>query len=157
VVLVLPSGGGGPSVVEAAELSQLPATQASVPVDPANPKLLQASGDGVQFPNLKGEFGWREAGARGDELGGRGTNTVFYERGGKRIGYTIVSGEKLNWPKGSAIKTVNGVELRSTSEGPQQIVTWLRGGHTCVLSGKGVGSQELEALASWKGEGTIPF
>ena len=91
-VLVLPTGSGGPSVVEAAQLSELPATQASVPVDPANPKLLAASGDGIPFPNFEGEFGYREAGARSDELDGRQAKTVFYERGGKRIGYPSEGG-----------------------------------------------------------------
>ena len=156
-VLVLPSNSGGPSVVEAAQLSDLPATQASVPVDPANPKLLAASGDGVPFPNLEKMFGWRQAGARGDELDDRGTNTVFYERAGKRIGYTIVSGKAIAWPKDARKTTVNGVLLRSTAEGPRQIVTWLRNGRTCVMSGKGVSDAELSELASWKGEGSVPF
>jgi hypothetical protein len=156
-VLVLPTGSGGPSVVEAAQLSDLPATQASVPVDPSNPKLLAASGDGVPFPNFEGEFGYREAGARSDELDGRETKTVYYERGGKRIGYTIVSGEALPWP-GDARKTeLNGVELRSTADGEKRIVTWLRDGRTCVLSGNEVSDAELLELASWKGEGSVPF
>jgi hypothetical protein len=156
-VLVLPSGGGGPSVVEAAELSQLPATQASVPVDPANPKLLAASGAGVPFPNLAEMFGWRQAGARSDELDGRETRTVFYERGAKRIGYTIVSGEAIAWPKGSHKTDINGVLLRSTADGQREVITWLRDGHTCVMSGKNVSVTELSGLASWKGEGSVPF
>jgi hypothetical protein len=156
-VLVLPSNAGGPSVVEAAQLSDLPATQASVPVDPANPKLLAAAGDGVPFPNLAAMFGWRQAGARSDELDGRDTKTVFYERDGKRIGYTIVSGNAIAWPKDARKTNVNGVLLRSTADGPRQIVTWLRDGRTCVMSGKGVSDAELSELASWKGEGSVPF
>jgi hypothetical protein len=156
-VLVLPSGSGGPSVVEAAQLSDLPATQASVPVDPSNAKLLAASGDGVPFPNLEGEFGYREAGARSDELDGRDAKTVFYESGGKRIGYTIVSGNAIDAPKGAAKHELNGVALSSTADGPMRIVTWLRGGRTCVLSGRGVSTEELLQLASWKGEGSVPF
>jgi hypothetical protein len=156
-LLVLPTGSGGPSVVEAAQLSDLPATQDSVPVDRSNPKLLAASGDGVPFPNLAGEFGYREAGARSDELDGRETKTVFYERGGKRIGYTIVSGKAIDPPDGAAKTELNGVALASTSDGPKRIVTWLRGGRTCVLSGDGVSTAELLELASWKGEGSVPF
>jgi hypothetical protein len=155
--LVLPTGSGGPSVVEAAQLSDLPPTQASVPVDPSNPKLLAAAGDGVPFPNLEGEFGYREAGARSDELDGRETKTVFYRRGGKRIGYTIVSGKAIDPPDGAAKHQLNGVDLSATDDGPKRIVTWLRGGRTCVLSGNGVSTAELLALASWKGEGSVPF
>jgi hypothetical protein len=156
-VLVLPTGSGGPTVVEAAQLSDLPATQASVPVDPANPKLLAASGDGVPFPNLEGEFGYREAGARSDELDGRQAKTVFYERGGKRIGYTIVSGKAIDPPEGAAKHELNGVALSSTDDGPERIVTWLRDGRTCVMSGNKVSTAELLELASWKGEGSVPF
>jgi hypothetical protein len=157
-LVVLPSGGGDPSVAQAAELSRLPATTATVPVDPANPNLLVENSEGVPFPNLKDEFGWREDGSRGDELEDRQTKTVFYERDGKRIGYTIISGEAVEWPEGAPRTTVNEVDLATTASADgQQIVTWRRGGHTCVLSGEGVGSEELLALAAWKGEGTIPF
>jgi hypothetical protein len=156
-VLALPSDTGGPTVVEAAQLSNRPAEQPSVPVDPANPKLLAATSDGVPFPNFAEQFGWREAGARSDELDGREAKTVFYERGGRRIGYTIVSGETIPWPTGAQKTDLNGVELRSTADGQHQIVNWRRDGRTCVLSGSGVTTKELLTLASWKGEGSVPF
>jgi hypothetical protein len=155
--LVLPTGSGGPSVVEASQLSDLPAAQASVPVDRSNPKLLDAAGDGVPFPNLAAEFAWREAGARSDELDGRETTTVFYERDGRRIGYTIVSGKAIDPPDEAAKHQVNGVALSSTADGAKRIVTWLRGGRTCVMSGDKVSTAELLELASWKGEGSVPF
>ena len=156
-VLILPSGAGGPTVVEASRLAELPASVPTVPVDPANPKLLASSVDGVPFPSLEGEFGWRQAGERSDELDGRDTKTVFYERRGQRIGYTILSGDAIDPPEGSTPTTVNDVALNSTSEGGREIVTWLREGRTCVLSGEGVSREQLLELASWKGEGAVPF
>jgi hypothetical protein len=40
--------------------------------------------------------------------------------------------------------------------GARTIVTWRRGGHTCVLSGpRGVASDRLLALASWSGSDTV--
>jgi hypothetical protein len=156
-VLVLPAGEGGPSVVEAAQLSDLPATEATVAVDSSNPKLLAASEEGVPFPNLEGEFGYSEAGARSDEIDGRESTTVFYERGGKRIGYTIISGDAIDPPEGSAKHELNGVALSSADDGSKRIVTWLREGRTCVLSGDGVSTEQLLELASWKGEGSVPF
>jgi hypothetical protein len=156
-VLVLPSDAGGPTVVEAAQLSERPATEATVPVDPADAKLLATASDGVPFPNLVTEFGWREAGARSDQLDGRQTKTVFYERGGKRIGYTIVSGKAIAWPKNARRTDINDVAFRTTADGPLEIVTWLRQGRTCVLSGKGVSAEELQMLGSWKGTGSVPF
>ncbi|HEX2359309.1 MAG TPA: hypothetical protein VHH72_05800 [Solirubrobacterales bacterium] len=157
VVLILPSGAGDPTVVEASRLSELPATESAVPVDPANPKLLASGLDGVPFPNLEGEFGWRQAGERSDELDGRDTKTVFYERGGQRIGYTILSGDAIDPPAGSTSTTLNDVALDSTSEDGREIVTWLREGRTCVLSGESVSRGELLELAAWKGEGAVPF
>jgi anti-sigma factor RsiW len=156
-ILVLPSGAGGPTVVEAANLSDLPAQQASVPVDAQNPKLLDAAVEGVPFPNLHAEFVWQEAGKRSDELDGRQTVTVFYEREGQRVGYTIVSGDAIDPPAGSRATTQNGVELHTSTENGQAVVTWLRGGRTCVISGKGVSAKDLREVASWKGDGAVPF
>jgi hypothetical protein len=157
VVLIAPSGGGGPTVVQAAELSDLPAMDASVPVDPANAKLLDASVDGVPFPNLHAEFAWQEAGSRSDELEGRRTRTVFYEREGQRVGYTILSGEPIGPPDGARPSVQNGVRLNTVTDDGQAIVTWLREGRTCVVSGKGVSAKDLRDVASWKGDGAVPF
>ena len=156
-VLVLPSGSGGPSIVEAAKLNQLPATNPSTPPDPADPRLLQASAEGLPYPNLNIEFGWRPSGQRQDEIEGRDATTVFYERNGKRIGYTILSGEGIAPPENSTPTTLNDVKLSSLADGGQEIVTWWRDGKTCVLSGEGVSKQELLTLASWKGDGAVPF
>lgn len=157
VVLALPSDSSGPSVAATAMLSDRPATQATVAVDEANPKLLAASNQGVPFPNLAEQFGWQQAGSRSDELDGRETKTVFYERGGQRIGYTIITGNPISPPKDASGVNLNGVALHTTADGTRQIVTWMRGGKTCVLSGKGVSTRDLLALASWKGEGSVPF
>lgn len=155
--LVLPSGTGGPTVVEAAQLAELPATQPGAAVNPANPAVLAEEVEGVPFPNLRPEFGWRPAGTRADELDGRDTRTVFYERRGERIGYTIVAGDAIDPPEDSTPSTVNEVDLSSLAEDGREIVTWLRGGRTCVLSGEGVSAAELRELAAWKGEGAVPF
>ena len=157
LALVVPSGSGGPTVVEAAQLSGLPATQASVPVDPANPKLLAANVAGVPFPNLHKEFVWHQAGARSDDLEGRRTKTVFYERAGQRIGYTILSGDPIDPPGGARQSVENGVPLSTAKGRADAIVTWLRSGHTCVLSGSGVSAKDLREVAAWKGDGAVPF
>jgi hypothetical protein len=157
LALVVPSGSGGPTVVEAAQLSDLPATQASVPVDPANPKLLAASVAGVPFPNLHAEFVWHQAGSRSDDLHGRRTKTVFYRRAGQRIGYTILPGDPVHPPEGARQSVQNGVRLSTVRRKSGAIVTWLRGGRTCVLSGSGVSAKDLREVASWKGDGAVPF
>jgi hypothetical protein len=155
-VLLLPSAGGGPTVPEAAGLHQRPPT-AAVAVDPSNPKLLAAEVEGVPFPNWSKEFGWRQDGSRMDPLDGRRAETVFYERGRRRVAYTIVSGEGIAPPADSREARVNGVRLHSFSEGDRRVVTWWRDGRTCVLSASGVDERTLLTLASWKGDGAVPF
>ena len=158
VTLVLPSGGaGGPTVVEASELSALPAEAPAPPVDDENPKLLEAAQSGGPFPNLEGEFGWRAVGSRQDEIEGRDATTVFYEQDGRRVGYTIVSGDSIDPPGDAVPTTLNDVDLDSLSEGERQIVTWLREDKTCVIAGDDVSDATLLELASWKGEGDVPF
>jgi hypothetical protein len=155
-VLLLPAGGGNPTVVEAARLSTKPPAE-SVAVDSSNSKLLAADVEGVPFPNWRGEFGWRPDGARSDRLGDRTARTVFYEHDGRRVAYTIVSGEGIHAPPSSRPATRNGVHLHSLAEGGRQVVTWWRDGRTCVLSSADVGDRKLIALATWKGDGAVPF
>ena len=103
------------------------------------------------------EFGWREAGARSDQLDGRTAKTVFYRRGERRLAYSIVSGDGIRAPTRSHLTRLNGVNLHSFESGGRRVVTWWRGGRTCVLSGSDVSEHEMLTLASWKGDGAVPF
>jgi anti-sigma factor RsiW len=154
VALVLPLG-AGLTVEDTLAAATRPIDSPAMP-DPRNDKLLREQVDGVRFPNFAGKFGWRAVGVRVDELDGRDMRTVFYERGGERIAYTIVAGEQLEWP--DVEPTVrDGVKLRPFDEEGREVVTWLRGGQTCVLSGDGVSSATLMELAAWKGMGSVKF
>jgi hypothetical protein len=156
LTLLVTSGGSGPTVPEAAGLAQRPPT-GSVGVDYSNPKLLAAEVEGVPFPNWTGEFDWRQAGTRTDRLDDRLAKTVFYRHAGRRIAYTIVSGEGIPAPTDSHLAELNGVNLHSFSAQGRRVVTWWRQGRTCVLSSSNVGDRELLKLASWKGDGAVPF
>jgi hypothetical protein len=157
-VLVLPGGhSGAPTVAETADLAQRGPSAPAPPQQRREPNLLAASVAGVPFPDYRAMFGWRASGARADDLDGRATRTVFYDREGRRIAYTIVSGAKLDWPANAPRTSREGVQLRYLRSGATNVVTWLRGDHTCVLSGTGVARGELLELAAWKGKGTIPF
>ena len=112
---------------------------------------------GVAFPNYVAKFGWRAAGARADTLDGRATRTVFYDRGARRIAYTIVSGRALPAPDGARRAVREGTELRFAARAGTTLVTWVRGGRTCVLSGRDVPTRELLDLAGWKGQGAVAF
>jgi anti-sigma factor RsiW len=158
LVLVLPGAlSAGPSVAEAAALGEKPPTQAAPGGMPGAPQLLNAEVDAVPFPNYAAKFGWKPVGARQDDPSGRGTTTVFYEKGGRRIAYTIVSGDALDPPSDTRTTTRSGVEFRHFRNSGRTVVTWERDGQTCVLSGKAVRSSELLTLADWRGKGAIPF
>jgi anti-sigma factor RsiW len=155
-VLILPIGSESPTVPEAARLAELPPTEA-VAVDPSSPKLLAANVEGVPFPNWSKQFDWHQAGIRSDPLGDRHAKTVLYEHNGKRLAYTIVSGKGIVAPSDATTTRRNGVNLHLFDEQGRRVVTWWRDGRTCVLSGSQVGDRELLKLASWKGDGAVPF
>jgi hypothetical protein len=155
-ILALPTGSGGPTVVEAARLAERPPA-GPVSVQPSNPKLLAAQVEGVPFPNWSKEFGWRQVGTRSDQLGDRRARTVLYEHDGKRIAYTIVSGDGIAAPSDASTTNRNGVTLHALADRGRRVVTWWRDGRTCVLSASNVGDRELLKLASWKGDGAVPF
>jgi hypothetical protein len=152
VIAVGLSGGGGspPSVDRASALTLLPAKAAPPPENPGNHTQLTASVDDVPFPYWSEHFGWHSTGARTDRIAGRTITTVFYENSrGQRVGYAIVSGAAPKRPAGSTIALRNGTPYWTISRNGVKIVTWLRGGHLCVVSGRGVTSATLLRLASW--------
>jgi hypothetical protein len=157
LALVLPGGAGGPTVVEAAELADRPAAAPAPGPDPSEPALLDARAAGLAFPSWAKEFGWRATGRRVDELDGRRAVTVFYEKEGRRIGYTIISGERIDPPDEARRAVREDTVLYGLSSDGRVIVTWLRDGVTCVLSGSGVEPDVLLDLASWKGKGAVQF
>ncbi len=111
---------------------------------------LAVAVDGVPFPYWKDRFGWRSTGARSDRIGGRSVTTVFYTNGsGQRIGYAILSGTPAPRISGGAIAWRGGVPYRLLTSNGAAVVTWLRNGHLCVVSGHGVASATLLRLASW--------
>jgi hypothetical protein len=148
--------GGSPGIEDVAAAAERPPGTAVAPV-PAASKVLRERVEDVPFPNYAGKFGWRAAGTRTDEIGGRETRTVFYEKGGRRIAYTVVAGEALEQPGDAAQATREGTPLRSLRSDGRDVVTWRRSGQTCVLSAEDVPRAELLELAAWKGMGAVAF
>jgi hypothetical protein len=128
----------------------LPAPAESV----AHHTQLAAAVDGVSFPYWGGRLGWRSVGARSDRIDGRAVTTVFYvDARGRRIGYAILAGTPAPRIGGGMIAWRGGVPYRLLTENGASVVTWLRGGHLCVVSGHGVQSATLLRLASWSDRG----
>jgi anti-sigma factor RsiW len=156
LALVLTGGPSGPTVADAARLAATP------PSEPAPHRLdhsrskLAVRVDGVTFPDLARAYGWRPVGVRRGEVNGRAATVVYYEKGGKRIGYVILAGSALPSPSGAQSVERRGVPFKTLEVGGHPTVTWKRLGHTCVLTGATSRSQLL-ALASWRGGGTLRY
>ncbi len=148
------SGGGssGLNVQQAAALALSPATTSAPAESTTHRAQLAVSVDGIPFPYWKERFGWRSTGARSDRLAGRAVTTVFYaDPQGRRIGYAIVSGRAPATSGGSTVRRW-GVSYRLLAHDGATVVTWRRGGHLCVVAGRGVGAGALLSLARWGGE-----
>jgi hypothetical protein len=153
VAIVLGSGGGGSSGLrprEAFALTLQAPTQAAPRESPNNHAQLAEGVEGVSFPYWGRRLGWRPVGARSDRLAGRTVTTVFYaDSRGRRIGYAIVGGSPAPRPTGGRVRWRSGTPYRLLSENGVPVVSWMRGGHLCVVSGRGVGTATLLRLASW--------
>ena len=47
--------------------------------------------------------------------------------------------------------------LHSSVDLAATIVTWERGGHSCVMASRDVPAHTLERLAAWRADGSIPY
>ena len=125
--------------------------------DAARPKLLATQVDGVPYPYWD-DLKWDATRLAGrPQLDGRRITTVFYDRAGKRVGYQIIPGDRVAPPVATEQQTIDGTVFRTFKADGTDIVTWVRGDHTCVLSGQGVPPKVLVKLASWSGGGDVPF
>ena len=145
----LGSSGSGLTVAQAATLANRPAIAAVTQPREDQVTLPHLSAAGLPFPYWDDRFHWRATGSRTDLVDGRTLTTVFYRRGGQTTAYTIVSGPAL------AVGTHTRIGTLSSAD--RHVVTWLRRGHTCVLSGRGVPFAALVRLVAWRGHGRIPY
>jgi hypothetical protein len=150
VVLTVGGGPGIPTAASAATLA-LRAPLHSVGSEVAQTETLSwPTAGGLAFPAWVREYGFRAVGTRVDRLGDRTATTVFYDRDGARVAYTIVTGHALARGADASQSMLRGTRLWSFTKSGRAVVTWLRGGHTCVLSGDPGLLSELQRLAAWK-------
>ena len=155
LVAILPSGAGGPTLSEAAALSAKPSVAAAPRHEFDGALSLKI--DGVPYPYWEDGLGWQATGMRVDTISGRRATTVFYEKGGERVGYTIISGKPVSVPSAGNVTVRHGLPFRTLGVGGRTVVTWERKDHSCVLSGVGVSRAELLRLASWHDAGALPY
>jgi hypothetical protein len=140
----------GPTLGQTAALTLRPPTAGAPAKSPNGHAVLTAAVDGVSFPYWEDSLGWRSTGTRTDRLGGRTVMTVFYsDRAGQRVGYAIVSGKPAPKVTGGQTALRRGRPYRLLVANGEPVVTWLRDGRMCVVSGSGVSAATLLKLASW--------
>jgi hypothetical protein len=148
-VLAIALGGGHSlSVQQATALTLSPANAPAPPQSSSHHGALVASVQGVQFPYWT-DLGWRSTGQRTDTVAGHTITTVFYaNHGGQRVGYAIVAGTAPG-VSGGAMRSSHGTSYRVLTADGARTVVWLREGHLCVLSGRGIDTATLLRLAGW--------
>jgi hypothetical protein len=156
IVIGLSGGSSTLSVRDASALTLRPATAAAPEESAGNGRALTAAVDGVSFPYWGGHFGWRSTGSRTDRVDGRTITTVFYaNRRGERVGYAIVAGPTPTPMSGGVVSMRDGTSYRLLTVEGVAVVTWLRDGRLCVISGRGVSGATLLTLASWDDHGSV--
>ena len=149
---VVLSGSSSPplNMHQAAAPTLRAATRSAPRQSSTNNAELTAAVNGVKFPYWEDRFGWRSTGMRSDQIAGRAVTTVFYsDASGRRIGYAIIAGHPAPRIGGGVVLWRGGVPYRLLATNGAAVVTWLRDGHLCVISGRGVSSATLLRLASW--------
>jgi hypothetical protein len=153
LVLTLPGDvPGGPTVVEAAQLAAEPPQR---PAPPAVGDHLPLAVGGVPFPNWEYRFHWRAAGQRTDRVRGRPVTTVYYTWRGLRVAYSIVAGRRVPAPVATGPIHRSGTRFLHFKAAGHTVITWVRGGRTCILTARGVPTSTMVTLAAWKDGGTV--
>jgi hypothetical protein len=147
-VVIAVQGTPAPTVGQTAHLALSAATAPPPAEETVDHDLLTAHVGSVRFPSYDQTAGWRPTGVRRDSLNGRTVTTVFYNApGGIRAGYSIVSGNMLAEPDGPSL-TTHGIRYTFARVGSGRLITWRRGGHTCVIAGRSLSDRTLLALAA---------
>jgi hypothetical protein len=153
IALVLAFGGSGSEglgVRQTATLALSGATMGAPAENPSARAQLAAAVEGIPFPYWREKFGWRSSGSRLDRRDGRSIQTVFYsDAAGRRVGYAIVGGRPAPSVGRGEVRWLSGTPYHLTTVAGASVVSWVRDGHLCVVSGRGVSPETLLALASW--------
>lgn len=120
--------------------------------DPRAPSLLGVSSGGVAFPDYReGGMRWRPDGLLRARRGGRDIVVVSYTRGASaRASYAIVAGPALPEAQAGYRVVRGGTRFAVEHRAGTTIVSWRRGGRTCVLASRAASAQALLRMAAWE-------
>ena len=149
-VLATAGGGGGDPSVLAVARAATAAPTAPAPRAAPGGYLTMRVGD-VRFPDWRA-LRWPATGRRTDRVDGRTVQTVVYTaRDGTVARYSVVDGAALDVPATARERRVDGTTYRVLETDGDRIVTWERGGRTCVLRAPdSVPEARLVGLAAWE-------
>ncbi len=92
--------------------------------------------------------GWRAVGTSTARLGDRAAVTVAYGGSDSRVVYSVVEGPALTVPPGARRIVYEGLPVALVERGGLRIVTWRRGGRTCIVAARGTSLDRLLDLAA---------
>jgi hypothetical protein len=153
LALVLALGSSGPGGLDLQRTAAFALARPELRAPSESPgagSQLEANVEGIAFPYWGERFGWEASGSRIDRYDGRTIHTVFYSSSaGRRVGYAIVAGSPAPGVGAGTVHYLDGTAYHLTSLDGAGVVSWIREGHLCVVSGRGVPAATLLALASW--------
>jgi hypothetical protein len=91
-------------------------------------------------------YRWPAIGSRVDLVGTHTVATTFYERGGRILAVSVVSGGPVREP-GPVAVTAGGDQVHAISLAGRAILSWRHAGHTIVMSSIAVPTLRLIELA----------
>jgi hypothetical protein len=161
LALSQPEDGGDrrpPTIAEAAVVALREPALPAPPRDARAPAFLRASSGSVAFPDYAGGgLRWRADGLLRTHRGGREIVVVTYARPGDgRAGYAIVGGPPLRLTGRASSVVRHGTRFSVVRGAQATIVTWRRGGRTCVLASRQASADALLRMAAWQPVGGAP-
>ena len=91
--------------------------------------------------------GWRPVALRDGRVDGRTVTSVVWEKAGRRVVHSVLSGPPVGRPDGSGRTGRAGMLLYSLPGELREVVTWTEGGATAVISGADIAAGDLYDLA----------
>lgn len=141
-----------PTIAETAAIALREPALPAPARDGDTPTLLQESSGGVRFPYYgQGGLGWRADGLLRTRRGGRSIVVVSYARRGLgRAGYAIVDGAPLRAADPAPAVVRGGTHYYVRRAAGATVVSWRRGGRTCVLASRRAPVEALLRMAAWQ-------
>jgi hypothetical protein len=136
-----PGGEDARRVIDAAGIAQ------SEVDEPRRATLIDRAVPDTPFARRVGEMGWEPVAIWDQQVRGRETVSVVWEKAGHRVVHSSLGGDPVGRPEGSGRTGRGGVLLYGLPGELRTVVTWTEEGGTAVLSGADLPLGDLYDLA----------